>query len=231
MKISTLLLGCMFGLSSRVGFLTASTLDQQYAPTQRGGLPIDLTQTVVQTFEVGLSGVLDRIDMEIARSIVPAPEGLTFEVRSTLPDGSPASSVLAGIFILAESVSTSFQFISVDLKPFGLKVREGDVLAMVLRTDDGLREGGYDPFVWHGDAPGDYSRGTVYIDRGTGFGLLSGYDLGFRTYIDTTAIPEPSSLALLFSGAVLMHGMGYGRKFIISQRKLLPRSSIPPPPV
>jgi hypothetical protein len=199
MKISALRFGNAFALCSLVWSVTAATLDQRYMPSQEDGLTIDRSQTVAQTFEVGLSGALDRVEVELARNVSPGPDGMTLEIRATLPNGSPTTSALASVFVPAADVSTSFHFMDIDLGPFSLMVTQGERLAVVLRSDIDPQG---NPFVWRGDAPGGYTHGTVYIDRGTeGFGLLSGYDLGFRTYMDTTVIPEPSSLALLFSAA------------------------------
>jgi len=212
MKPSTLVPGAILALNSLTWPVAAGTLDQEYLPSQASGLIIERSQTLAQTFEVGLTGTLDRIEVELARNTIAAPEGLTLEIRSTLADGSPSANVLAGIFIPGTDVPTEFQFMSFDLVPFGITVTGGDALALVLRSDAEPQGqvGGIDPFGWRGDAPGNYSRGTVYVDRGSGFGLASGWDFGFRTFVDTTAVPEPAGLPTLFcaAGVLLVRSRG-----------------------
>jgi hypothetical protein len=179
------------------------TLDQQYLPSSGNGLIVQRVSTVAQTFEVGLTGILDRVEVQLARNAVVPSEGMTLEIRSTLLDGSPAANVLASAPISAADLSTSFQFMSIDFLSFALEVNGGDMLALVLRSDAVAGGGGIDPFAWGGDGPGGYNRGSVYLDYGTGFGPTA-WDIGFKSYVDTTPVPEPSSLALLLAGVGLL---------------------------
>jgi hypothetical protein len=204
-SLATLLIKCV-GLSQ-------GTLDQQYLPSGGNGLIVQRSSTVAQTFEVGLSGVLNGVEVQLARNAAVLSEGMTLEIRSTLPDGSPASGVLASVPISAADLSTAFQFISIDLLSFALAVNGGDMFALVLRSDAVAQGGGIDPYAWGGEAPGGYSRGSVYLDCGTGFVQASGWDVGFRSYV----VPEPSSLALLLCGTTVLicigrrHGKGFDR--------------------
>ncbi len=178
----------------------AGMLDQEFLPASQSSLVIQQSQTVAQTFEVGLSGVLDRVDVEVGRYGALAG-GITLEVRSTLPGGLPADTVLASAFIAVSDITTSWPFyqsVELDLSSFDVRVAEGDLLAMVLSS------GTPDEFVWRGDHPGGYTRGQVYFDVGGGFLDLSGWDMGFRTYVDTTPIPEPTALSLLSLGALVL---------------------------
>lgn len=193
MKTSILSVGCFFVICSSASAATTGFLDQYYEPTSlQSGIIVEDSQTVAQTFTVGLSGVLDRVEVELARNIpIPSPEGVTVEIRSTLPGGSPSSNVLASVFIPAADIWTSYQFIECDLTSFGLTVAEGDVLALVLSSDASYQLAN-NPFPWHGDVPGGYPRGAGYVDIHTdeihtGF-FETHYDFGFRTYV----VPEPS---------------------------------------
>lgn len=179
----------------------AGTLDQQYLPSGGDGLIVARSQTVAQTFEVGLSGLLDRVDISLARNAVLPAEGLILEIRSTLPDGSPMSSVLASEPISAADVSIGYQFLSIDFSQSGLLVSGGDTLALVLRSNAEVQGSGIDPFAWSAETPGGYTRGAVFTDQGSGFLSASGWDVGFQTYVDTTVVPEPSAIAILLVGA------------------------------
>lgn len=197
-KLTFLLLGVpsvFFALEA-----TAGILDQQNQANGGNGLVIANSQAVAQTFEVGFSGLLDRVEIALARNAVLPPEGLTLEVRSTQTDGSPMSSALASVPIYPVDISTSYQFLSLDLAPFEVVVTGGQVLALILHSSVEAQGGGIDPFAWGADAPGNYTRGAVFLDHGSGFLTASGWDVSFRTYVDTTIIPEPSILALSVIG-------------------------------
>lgn len=208
-KLAFFLLGLPFACCSLEA--AAGTLDQQNLASGGDGLIISRSQTVAQTFEVGLSGILDRFELELARNTVLPTEGLTLEVRRTLFDGSPMSSVLASVPISASNVSTSYQFLSIDFTQFDLEVTGGEMMALILRSNAEVQGSGIDPFAWCADAPGSYTRGAVYVDHGNGFLSASGWDVGFRTYV--TSVPEPSVLALALVGAgVLIYRRHYDDK-------------------
>ena len=118
-------------------------------------------------------------------------------------DGSPSTTVLWSTSISPLDVSTSFQFISLDLPPAALNVNGGDLLTLVLRSDALAQGGGIDPYGWYGDTVAGYGQGTVFLDYGFGFMQTGGWDVGFRTYVDTT-VPEPSTWFLLLFGTGIM---------------------------
>jgi hypothetical protein len=193
----------LFPLLFTVRAALAGTLDQQYLPSQNGGLIIEQSQTIGQTFQVGLSGLLNEVDVDIAGHPIAPPQGLTLEIHPTLSDGSPATSVLASISIPGSAVPTSFQFVAFDLSAFGLSVATGESLAIVLRSDAGYQApgGGIDPYAWRYDTSGGYAPGSGYISSGSSFNKMTGVDLGFKTYVDTTSVPEPSITTTFFLGS------------------------------
>src|SRR4051794_36981149 len=101
---------CLATLLIRCVGHTQGTLDQQYLPNGGDGLIVQRLSTVAQTFEVGMTGAFARVEVQLARNGILPLDGMTLEIRSTFPDGSPTANVLASAPIPAADVSTSFQF-------------------------------------------------------------------------------------------------------------------------
>ncbi len=158
-----------------------------------------------QTFTVGLTGKLVRIDVDIIRQLnAPAftPQDLKFDIRQTL-GGVPIESdvtTLASLVVPYASIPTTRGFFSLDISSFDVSVTAGDILAVALResgnnTDYGL----------YGRTDDSYVAGAHYF-RNPGFGITSwkstgsGYDVGFKTFV--APISEPSILFLLGSGLI-----------------------------
>jgi len=211
MKTPHFSLACLFVLYSAAWPASAATLDQQFLPDPGNGLIIERAQSVAQTFTVGLSGLLDRIDVNVARNAVAPPEGMTLEIRSTLPEGGLAPDVLASIFIPGADVPAVFQYMEFDVTSFALTVTAGDVLALVLKSDAVPPGGNVDPFAWAADEAGGYGGGRVYADVGSGFNPITGWDVGFRTFVQATTVPAPASLPLLVSGVMALAWRRHGR--------------------
>ncbi|MHC4931582.1 MAG: hypothetical protein ACYTGV_05255 [Planctomycetota bacterium] len=122
-----------------------SMLDQNYDPTTTGSTAYIGQSNLVdwaQTFTVGSTGLLDSVDFKILRKSSEVVDPLLFDLRST-SSGTPAgsdsgSAVLFGTSLAASSIPTTAGFVSVDLGSAGLSVSSGDVLAIVLRSDDSV---------------------------------------------------------------------------------------------
>ena len=133
---------------------------------------------------------------------------MIFDIRGTNPAELPVadnSLVLATLEMPASAAPTgSFQSPMVfDLLPFGIDVNVGDVLALVLRSNDNV-------FAF-GTSSGDAYAGGQYTQRFTPDGVFpdfsapsfpNGTDLSFRTYVDTTVVPVPAA-AWLFATALM----------------------------
>jgi hypothetical protein len=200
--------------------VSAGILDQSYEPASYGGAVIELTQTMAQTFQVGRSGLLEQVDLELARHQILAADPMTMELRTLRSDGAPSHSILVSHTILASELSTSLAWFSVDLHAANLHVNAGDRLAIVLHTasDYVAPGGGINPYAWRGEL-GSYTRGTTFMMRPgldwTGPGwedrdwLPLGLDMGFRTFVKPgqfTPVPEPSTLGFCAAGALLLIG-------------------------
>lgn len=217
MKTSVLALALALALVPRA---SAGILDQSYEPASSSGYIVELTQTLAQTFQVGQTGLLDSVDLELARHFFAAPDPLVMEIRTLRGDGAPGTSILASHSVLATELTTSFEWLSIDLHTFNLHVNAGDRLAIVLHTasDEVAPGGGINPYAWRGEI-GSYTRGSTFVlrpgldwtgpvgpDVDWGGTIL---DMGFRTFVKTgqfTPVPEPSTLGFCLAGAALLLG-------------------------
>jgi hypothetical protein len=190
--------------ATRVAF-AGEQLDQSYAPASNGmGGKFDGTSfypALAQTFTVGLSGHLSRIDLGVARLDDLDDADLTIEISRTTNGVPDISDQLSTRVISAEQVpivdGTAFLHplfdLSVDVLSDRISVAPGDVLAVWIKsqTTDGF---GYS---WRTTYIGvTYPGGTSYIYdyRGDLINLGNTFeDFEFRTFVST---PEPSSFIL-----------------------------------
>lgn len=178
-------------------------LDQTFdavAAGSSGGLNIESTQEVAQTFRVGVEGKLVSLGIQVRRYGFDLPDAdLLVELRPTiagLPDADDAS-VLAALTIPATLVPLFVPivdtFVEVDLGPYSVFVNPGDELAIVLRNP------GTGVYVWLNAVDDPYSGGATYARRfSPDWGQVQpNLDSGFQTYV-----PEPGALEL--AGAALL---------------------------
>jgi PEP-CTERM motif len=188
------------------------TVDQFYIPTAvpHNGLLAEDTQTVAQTFTVGLAGRLTALELELACCLNAAgqitfpTEDLLIEIRTTLSDGSPSDHVVASTTASSTDLSIgSFRFERFALGHDGFFVSPGELYAVVL-TSMAPGMGRFNPYTWGRDAFGQYDRGSAYVAfphlGGEFFVTVS--DMGFKTYVDP--IPEPATFTLVALGAAAL---------------------------
>lgn len=185
----------------------APILDQDNDPTPGPTAWIGLSNGVdwSQTFTVGITGTLTRVDVRMFKASGDVTDPLLFDIRTTVAgvptETDAGANILASVSIAAGDVSTTESLFNVDLSSFSLGVTTGDVLAIVLRSDDAT--GG--AYQWRGTDPDVYSGGTAYFRTGGTWGEEEQIeDLNFRTYVESgaAAIPEPSTWLLMALGGL-----------------------------
>jgi hypothetical protein len=213
-------------LAALPGRASGDIIDQfnlVYPPTPLGGAAVYSQQTVAQTFQVGLSGTLSRIAVDVYNPTqFPASQPLIFELRTTLADGSPnPSSVLLSRSVPASSVPVGERgpegYVVFDLSASRVEVTAGHLLAFSLYSNDSLNSYGAGL-----SSDNAYPQGQEFFRMGPGGSggpftpdIRGGIDLGFVEYVDV--VPEPSSL-VLGTGAVALLGY-YG-----ARRRARPRA-------
>jgi hypothetical protein len=206
MKIGSTLaaLGCGFVASMAQA---APVLDQSSVP-ETGLFPVNgsvgtgvnngPSVSMGQTFTAGLTGQLTRIDLAIFSSPFFDPAGpLTVAVKT-----------LAGDILATQQIDVStlpdltFGVTWVQIPQFDFSA--GDVLVTagleykILVT--GPASTGSFWIYQINDAPLAYADGHAFgVFQGSEGGPLP-FDFGFRTYVDTAAVPEPGTWALLILG-------------------------------
>ncbi len=166
-----------------------------------GGPTIADFQSSLQTFSVGVTGVLAGIDLQVQQSDAPSvPDSdLVLSILTTTAGVPDLNQNLGSVNLPVASIPvfdnfSSGEFVSFDVSNLGISVSPGDVLAFELSYPAG--NGSY--FIYDSEVD-IYGGGTSFV-----FGPLDGFfgdtsprDLGFRTVVST--IPEPSSYLLIVS--------------------------------
>lgn len=172
-------------------------LDQSYQPSEDNGYIVELTQSLAQSFTVGIVGTLVRFDVELARVDDPIPSlGVDWELRELDGVGLPKGALLASGTLAPGDIAATYSFIPVDLTSFAVRVSEGDEYAIVLSSlSDYTRPGGgINPYAWRWGGDG-YARGEPFFKRPPFDWGSIGPDMGFKTFVQP--VPEPSALVLL----------------------------------
>lgn len=158
------------------------------------------TTGLLATIDLQVSTLTSTADLEVAvaRGVVGSPD---FAVLGwfTLPSTMVPSEAQANTGILAH----------VDVRSLGLIVRPGTVLSIGLLAETPAT--GNNRYLWmFGESPdggttvigldsyaGGYNQ--VTSDSGATW-LVTGIDRGFRTWVDDSVVPEPSTWSLMIAG-------------------------------
>jgi hypothetical protein len=203
--VLTAMLGLTIGTAGRAE--AAFVLDQSYmaVPGQGFEAAIATIQSVAQSFTAGLAGQLAEVDVQIGQSTGTTGDDVTLTIRS-VAGGVPAAALFQKTIPLATIPGLTFtSMTAVDVSAAGIMVNPGDLLAITLSRN----APGSPPWVlWQSNEAG-YARGTGFTGN-PGAWTAQTYDFGFRTFVQTSAVPEPSSLALSTLAAVA--GLGYAAR-------------------
>lgn len=156
-------------------------VDQTYAVASgAGGLEVTQAQPTTQTFTVGVTGQLVRIDIPEVKQYDCTPvEDLRIKLVAT-SGGAPTTTVLATVSLEPSEVppfTGPFGEVHLDLSAYGIQVTPGDVLGIRVETDAPSSGCNY---AWNGDAPGTYAGGATFIGSSTTPGVR---DMSFRTLV------------------------------------------------
>jgi hypothetical protein len=180
----------------------ADVLDQSYLggpPGVDGSVDANATFTRGQTFTVGQTGTLSRVMLPLARNATVEGDSVTIDVRPTDETGAPLledGTALASVVFPSAAVPEIMDFgnlFEVDVSGAAIPVTEGDVLAIVARSDVPFGQGRQ--FAIGAVIGGEYADGAAWI-RSTGAWALQEQiptDWGFETYVE---VPEPAGAAL-----------------------------------
>jgi hypothetical protein len=166
-------------LAAAVARAQGDVLDQSYVPAAlTNGLEVTSSQPVTQTFTVGITGQLTRIEIaRIAQHRGTPTQPLQVDLVTTAA-GVPTTTVLASITVQPASVSGSIGPLQLDLRPFAVQVQQGQVLGIALSSN---AVPGTQTYAWWGEAPGGpYAGGQVFIQLTA---ALPAWDLAFQTWV------------------------------------------------
>jgi hypothetical protein len=160
----------------------APILDQEHAPVGNFGvLAVANDRTQIQTFTVGVTGVLTRVDVQVGGN-PQTVEDLILSLWSTDGTGLPKD-LLATASAPPSTTHPNFPrpFITFDLSMETVAVAAGDLLAIALNSDAPNNPPFFlERYVW--EIGGQYTRGTAYTKIGSSF-FEQSEDLHFRTYV------------------------------------------------
>jgi hypothetical protein len=158
-------------------------LDQQNAPSGNfAALTVANDRTQIQTFTVGVTGVLTRIDVQVSRE-TQTVEDLVLSLWSTDVTGLPKD-LLATVSVPPSTIDLPFPrpFVTFDLSAEEVDVFEGELLAIALNSNAPNNPPSFlERYLW--EIGGQYDRGTAYTRIGSSLPAHSD-DFHFRTYVN-----------------------------------------------
>lgn len=181
---------------------TAPELPDQdnFAVDGLGSMEVTATQSVAQTFTVGLAGLLTRVEMTLSQNRGVPTEDLVFDLVTTDGTGAPTTTQIAHVVLPPSAIPPTMGLVSVELTSLGISVSVGEVLAIVLSTN---APGNAEDYGWRGGISGSYARGASFTH-----GLERSRDMAFRTFVcSQDAIPTVSAWGLIVVTLLLLTGI------------------------
>lgn len=174
----------------------ASDLDVSI-PAGGSDYPVTVDFTRAQTFTAGVTGTLDRLEMDVVQTPwTNAP--LDIELRTVAVDGSPGSSTLAQMQVPLSAVPTHTvqDWLSVSF-PTAPQLTAGEQYALVLSSATPFFGPNSDNpdlayYAWMADRTEPYAGGAAYLKDGrvaSPVWTLAGADHSLRTYM-TAAVTD-----------------------------------------
>jgi PEP-CTERM motif len=200
-----------------------AVVDQEFLPaewTAEANVGAGNVVDWAQTFTVGITGQLTGFDVSVNRAPV-VTQPLLYDIRRTTRGVPTQADSGANILVSGSLSALSIPFeqrnyllpslTHVDVSGANLSVAAGDVLAIVLRSDDPGQFGGGQTYAWVGSFPNaPYDRGAPFLranDDQWAAAAAQLSELAFRT--EVTPVPEPATLILILMGFAC--ALGFGR--------------------
>lgn len=184
---------CLALIFSAARTNAASVKDQAFEPSPPDTIPTIFRENRwAQTFTVGISGTLTRVDVQVAQLFFQQPEDLLVTIFDTA-GGAPRAPLTAPFHISPSLVPvvphpSSFDAYAFLSASFALPVTAGDVLAIVLST------GSSSTYYWAGAFAGGYPGGQLYGTTTAVWSAIGTQDQAFRTFVAPSAA-TPTAIA------------------------------------
>jgi|GEM_PF-2813598 len=200
------------GCGSFVSSSQAGTLDAYWTPgSPDGAYAIHSGQSAAQTFTVENSGLLDRIELPVARN-----QNTTLPLQVELREIDPLGPLLASFSVPAASVGMQLfpaTLVGVDLGAQSFAVLPGQILAIVLTSDTSGLSDDNASYSWENSFGYPEYTGGIGDVWNLPFGEYAPHhlpqDFGFRAFV---AVPEPSTYALAAFGALALLAFQWRKK-------------------
>jgi hypothetical protein len=165
-------------------------LDQLNVPTSPLLGALEMSSPVFQTFTVGISGKLARVDLQLSRRIET-----TDTLSVTVRDGTTILGSASILPTAGDPIFGEFGIVSIDFFSSNINVDVGDELN-ILVTSSGSGVETCDEWCWGG------SLGDIYAG-GSHNGLNGARDMGFATYVTAAEATSVPSIAPVWGVIVL----------------------------
>ena len=177
LTLSTILLVAIS--ASAVPALASGSLDQEYDSGFGLITAVNGSNQKAQLFTSGVSGTLDQV--ELAVSNYGTSSAVLTMTLQTVSGGVPSGTALATASVPRGSTQNNGSWVSFVLTS-PIDVAAGTEYAIVLSTAEANANNGYG---WATNSTNSYTRGAEFSssNAGTSWSTVTGYDLGFRTYV------------------------------------------------